>query len=375
LYQNSGPDDRAQQGPRPRGARPGPGASPPPAPREYPEPAPREYPESAPRRYPESAPRRYPEPAPRRYPEPAPRRYPEPAPRGYARPAPREYQADPRAPRPGPARYGPGPRDYGPGPRQGPGPRDYGPGPRQGPGPRGPRPDRGGYLPGARPYRAGAVAEAARPQPDDPAQSRSGGATGNEHLTAMTGAVLLVLFAAEGYTILGIRNQLTLHFFLGMLLLGPVLLKAGSTIYRFFRYYTGSAPYKRKGPPRPLLRVLGPVIIVSTAGIFGSGIMLAVTGPSGMQPWLTVHRAAFIIWFGAMTIHVLSYAPRLPRLLSAEARGRVLSEDGYAARAAAVLGGRGVRLALLIGSVVLGLIIAMLTVHLAAPWQRLFGTP
>jgi hypothetical protein len=126
---------------------------------------------------------------------------------------------------------------------------------------------------------------------------------------------------------------------------------------------------------RPLLRVLGPVIIVSTAGIFGSGIMLAVTGPSGMQPWLTVHRAAFIIWFGAMTIHVLSYAPRLPRLLSAEARGRVLSEDGYAARAAAVLGGRGVRLALLIGSVVLGLIIAMLTVHLAAPWQRLFGTP
>ena len=65
---------------------------------------------------------------------------------------------------------------------------------------------------------------------------RSGAAEGNERLTAMTGAVLLLLLAAEGFTILSIGRLLTLHFFLGMLLIGPVLLKIGSVCYRFVRY-------------------------------------------------------------------------------------------------------------------------------------------
>ena len=204
---------------------------------------------------------------------------------------------------------------------------------------------------------------------------RSGGAEGNERLTAMTGAVLLVLLAAEGFTILSLRQLLTPHFFIGMLLLGPVALKAGSTVYRFIRYYAGSAPYRRKGPPALLLRLLGPVIIASTAGVFGTGIALAVTGPAGRQPWLFLHKASFVIWFCAMTIHVLAYLPRLPRLLSSEARGTAAGETGvrpgpgYGGRAVAALGGRGLRLALLAASLVAGLVIAMLTVHLAVPWH------
>jgi hypothetical protein len=174
----------------------------------------------------------------------------------------------------------------------------------------------------------------------------------------MTGAVLLVLLAAEGFTILSLGQLLTPHFFIGMLLLGPVALKAGSTIYRFIRYYAGSAPYRRKGPPAPLLRLLGPVIIASTAVVFGTGIALAVTGPGGRQPWLFLHKASFVIWFCAVTIHVLAYLPRLPRLLASEARGTP-----------AALGGRGLRLALLVASLVAGLVIAMLTVHLAMPWH------
>ena len=71
---------------------------------------------------------------------------------------------------------------------------------------------------------------------------------GNERLTAMTGAVLLVLFVAECLTLLNIGNLLTLHVFLGMLLLGPVGLKIGSTLWRFTRYYTGSAAYVRRSP-------------------------------------------------------------------------------------------------------------------------------
>jgi hypothetical protein len=215
----------------------------------------------------------------------------------------------------------------------------------------------------------------ARP-PGEP--EKSGGAEGNERLTVMTGAVLLVLLAAEGFTILRLGRLLTLHFFLGMLLLGPVALKAGSVMYRFYRYYTGSVPYRRKGPPALLLRLLGPVIVLLTACVFGTGVMLAVVGPSGRQPWLFYHKAAFILWFGAMAIHVLAYVPRLPRLLCAEARGVALEPDGHreqvaygrpVTRAARLLGGRGVRLFLLLASLAAGLVIALLTVHLAGAWE------
>jgi hypothetical protein len=194
----------------------------------------------------------------------------------------------------------------------------------------------------------------------------------------MTGAVLLVLLAVEGFTILRIGRLLTLHFFLGMLLLGPVALKAGSVIYRFARYYSGNAPYRRKGPPAPLLRLLGPVIILLTAAVFGSGVMLAVTGPGGRGSWLFLHKASFVLWLCAMAVHVLAYVPRLPRLLGAEARGVALEDGGagghdgrgrHARRVAEALGGRGTRLALLVGSLFAGLVIALLTVHLAGQWH------
>jgi hypothetical protein len=201
----------------------------------------------------------------------------------------------------------------------------------------------------------------------------------------MTGAVLLILLTVEGYTILRIGRLLTLHFFLGMLLLGPVALKAGSVLFRFARYYGGSEPYRRKGPPAPLLRVIGPVIMVLTAVVFGSGVMLAVNGPSfefgEPSGWLQLHRLSFIAWLFFMAIHVLTYVWRLPRLLGAEARG-IAIPDGKAGghevagrrarRAMRVLSGRGTRLSLLIASILAGLAIALLTVHLAGKWEQ-FG--
>jgi len=83
------------------------------------------------------------------------------------------------------------------------------------------------------------------------------GVEGNEKLTAMTGAILLAGFAVEGFTVLEVRRLLVLHIVVGALLIGPVVLKIASTVYRFARYYSGAAPYVRKGPPAPLLRVLG----------------------------------------------------------------------------------------------------------------------
>lgn len=187
----------------------------------------------------------------------------------------------------------------------------------------------------------------------------TGRAEGNERLTAMTGAVLLVLLGAEGITIAEIHQLLTVHFFIGMLLIGPVLLKMGSTGYRFVRYYAGSPEYVRKGPPALLLRLLGPVVMLTSISVVGSGIALALAGP-GPSLWLFVHKASFVLWFGAMTVHVIWYAPRLPRLLSARA-----------GRLHAVLAGAGKRWLLLVTALAVGLVIATATAHLAASWGAL----
>jgi len=206
--------------------------------------------------------------------------------------------------------------------------------------------------------------EAARVSRRRAARSRdqAGGAAGNERLTATTGALLLVLFAAEGVTILSIHQLITLHFFLGMLLIGPVALKVAAVCYRFARYYTGAAEYRRKGPPAPLLRLLGPVVLGTSLGVLGTGVLLAVAG-TAVGPWLFLHKAFFVAWFGAMTIHVLAYVWRLPRLI-----GPDLRRPAAAGRARAVLAGRPARWLLLTASVLGGLVIALLTVHLAAPW-------
>ncbi|HUZ23650.1 MAG TPA: hypothetical protein VMV07_07780 [Streptosporangiaceae bacterium] len=190
------------------------------------------------------------------------------------------------------------------------------------------------------------------------------GAEGNEQLTALTGAVLLIGFAVEGLTVVAVHQLLTLHFFFGMLLVGPVALKICSTVYRFARYYGGAEPYVRKGPPAPLLRLLGPFVIITSVAVLGSGVALAVVGPDQMGLWLLLHKASFVLWFGVMTIHVLAYAWRLPRIL--------LGEPGSRARIAAP-GGR-FRWLLVGTSLATGLLIALLTIHLATPWvARLSG--
>lgn len=191
--------------------------------------------------------------------------------------------------------------------------------------------------------------------------AKASSAAGNERLTAMTGAVLLALLAAEGVTIVFKRQLMTAHFFIGMLLVGPVLLKMSSTGYRFIRYYTRSEPYVRKGPPALLLRMLGPVVILASVGVIGSGIALALTGPgSGASLWLFLHKATFVLWFGAMSVHVLWYAPQLPRLLRRGSPGRE--------RVHAALAGAGRRWMLLTAALVGGLVIALATYHLAVPW-------
>ena len=228
--------------------------------------------------------------------------------------------------------------------------------------------DRGhgdGYPAGAARSRSGVRYRddppAARPGRAPRRRDTTGGADGNERLTAATGAVLLVLFAAEGVTILAVRQLITLHFFVGMLLVGPVVLKAGATTYRFVRYYTGAPDYRRKGPPALLLRLLGPFVLATSVAVIGTGIMLGYAG-SNPGLWLFAHKASFVLWFGVMTIHVLAYVWRLPRLISGDLAGRA----GYRARE--VLAGRPARWLLLTASVLAGLLLAVLTIHQAGAW-------
>ncbi len=188
----------------------------------------------------------------------------------------------------------------------------------------------------------------------------TGGAEGNTRLTGITGAVLLLLFAAEGFTLLSIHQMITLHFFLGMLLLGPVALKAASVCYRFARYYTGAPQYRRNGPPAPLLRLIGPFVLLLSLAVLGTGVLLGVTGQA--QPWLFLHKATFVLWFGVMTIHVLAYIWRLPALIGPDLGA------GRLRRAQEVIGGRRTRWLLLAASLAGGLVIALATVHWAGPW-------
>ena len=67
---------------------------------------------------------------------------------------------------------------------------------------------------------------------------RLGSTEGNEILTSATAVVLTLLLIAEGVTIVLIGDLLSAHMFIGMALIPPVLLKLGSTGYRFARYYT-----------------------------------------------------------------------------------------------------------------------------------------
>ena len=79
------------------------------------------------------------------------------------------------------------------------------------------------------------------------ARLRTGGADGNELLTSLTGAILIVLLAVIGLTIIALHQLLSVHLFVGLVLVGPLLLKMGSTGYRFVRYYTGNAALRGEG--------------------------------------------------------------------------------------------------------------------------------
>jgi hypothetical protein len=182
--------------------------------------------------------------------------------------------------------------------------------------------------------------------------------TGNARLTGLAGAVLFVLLAAEGVTIFRVNSHLSLHMFLGMVLVPVVVLKIASTGYRFTRYYTGDPGYVAKGAPPWLLRVAGPFVVILTIAVFATGIALGIEGP-GHDQILLLHKVSFVLWFAAMAVHVLGHLLETPRLAVEDWTGTSPMAPGRAARTL-----------LIVGALLVGLVLAFATRSWTTNWQH-----
>ena len=187
-----------------------------------------------------------------------------------------------------------------------------------------------------------------------------GGPDGNEQLTAATGVVLIILLAVVGITIIRIGQLIWLHLFLGLLLLGPVALKMGSTGYRFVLYYVKDASYRRKGAPETWLRLIAPIVVLTTIGVFVTGVWLLIVGPANRQPVSEIHKVMFIVWGVFTALHVLGHLPGMPEALriSRETRDRLPGlQSGLAGRTI-----------VLVGAVVAGLVLAIVLIPDFSAW-------
>ncbi len=160
---------------------------------------------------------------------------------------------------------------------------------------------------------------------NDPVRGTSGGPAGNARLTAWSGLLLLVLLAIEGATLVSIGSLVGIHILVGVIVIPPVLLKSGATTWRFLRYYTHDRDYRTAGPPPMVLRVLGPLVVVTSVAVLATGLGLIVQGSDSFTSLVTVagvditmatlHKASFIAWFVVMTLHVLGRTVPALRIL------------------------------------------------------------
>jgi hypothetical protein len=201
---------------------------------------------------------------------------------------------------------------------------------------------------------------------DDPALPATGGPAGNAQLTAWIGLVLLIAFIAELVTLLDVTALISWHIAIGVLLVPPALAKTATTSWRILRYYAGSRPYRQAGPPPLLLRLLGPLVVVTTLAVLGSGLALIALGPESTSTALTVvagqrispltiHQAAFIAWAVATGLHVIARIVPAVRL--------TLTPAGSVR-----LAGMSGRTLTLLATVAIAAITAVLVLQLATSW-------
>jgi hypothetical protein len=186
--------------------------------------------------------------------------------------------------------------------------------------------------------------------------------------------VLIVLLAVIGVTIVALGPLLSVHLFVGMLLVGPVLLKLASTGYRFARYYTANPRYRRKGPPALPLRMIAPIVVLTTLVVFVSGIALLFAGPSSRDTLLPIHKVSFIVWIVFMAIHVLAHLPTMLRSLGADHGPTRASRSARPSAWQHYLGsrdslnGRAGRALSLTSALAFGVVLAIVLIPQYGPW-------
>jgi hypothetical protein len=204
----------------------------------------------------------------------------------------------------------------------------------------------------------------------DPVLGRTSGPAGNAQLTAWTGLLLLALAVVELVTLIDVRGLLSWHVVVGVLLVGVAALKIASAGWRFLRYYGRNRPYRQAGPPPLLLRILGPLVVLGTVAVLGSGLWLIAVGPDGGRRTLTtllgqridllsLHQASFIVFAVAAGLHLL--ARFVPAVVLATERAH--RDDGR-------LRGRGPRIAVLVATLVAGGLAAALILPAASDWRK-----
>jgi hypothetical protein len=186
-------------------------------------------------------------------------------------------------------------------------------------------------------------------------ESSISGVVANERLTSLTGGLLIVLLALLGVTVLSVRSLLPEHFLLGILVIPPLALKMASTGYRFARYYTGDPPYRRAGPPPLLMRLIAPIVVVSTVAIFATGIELWLFGLRFGSVWVEAHKLSFAIWLPATAVHVLGHLTRT---------SRAVSDEVSSSRPANAM----TRRSLVVGSLITGVVLAIASLTYSSPF-------
>jgi hypothetical protein len=185
---------------------------------------------------------------------------------------------------------------------------------------------------------------------------------GNERLTATVGLVLVVLTVVELATIVfGLGQFLSLHVFIGFVLIPPVLLKLASTGWRFTRYYTRSEAYRLKGAPQLAMRMLAPLLVAATVVLFASGVAIGLLHGHSLDIARQLHGPASVVWMILVGVHVLVYLKRA--LISGK-------EDITASTRASVPGAKA-RLYLLAGAIVAGIVVGVATLPADHHWLHL----
>jgi hypothetical protein len=189
-----------------------------------------------------------------------------------------------------------------------------------------------------------------------------GGTVGNERLTAATGILLVALLAVIGVTIVRLGPLISVHLFVGLVLIPVVGLKLASTGYRFVRYYTADPIYRERGAPPIPLRLSAPILVATSVSVLATGVALLFIGPESSGTLRLLHKASFIVWVAFMALHMVGHLADIQKTFLTRPGERV----EYNRHAA---GGTG-RIISIVGALIAGVVLAILLIPHFGAWTH-----